>query len=106
MKYAEYWNKMRTEWRHLAFWRDVLVEGLATFMLVSVQCALPLEWDQPGRIGGALQPGVCMGFIVCTMAWTLGDFSGGHMNPAVTFGMAVSTKVTVGRCKVNLGSHV
>ena len=40
-----------------------------------------------------------MGFIVATMAWTLGDFSGGHMNPAVSIAMAVLRKISVFRGK-------
>ena len=35
-----------------------------------------------------------MGFIVGTMAWTFGDFSGGHLNPAVTFSMVLLAKIT------------
>ena len=38
-----------------------------------------------------------MGFVVCGLAWTLGDFGGGHFNPAVSIAMAASMKITVFR---------
>ena len=77
------------------FWRDVLSEFLATFMLVSIQCALPLTWGRDGDFSQAMMTGLGMGFIVATMAWSLGDFGGGHMNPAVTFAMVLTIKISV-----------
>jgi len=45
-----------------------------------------------------------MGFIVGTMAWTMGDFSGGHFNPAVTFSMVLLGKITIirGKCPLTV----
>lgn len=94
MRLIEYRRLLREEWKTWAFWRDIVVEFVATFMVVSVQCALTLTWTNAGITGGAVQTGLGVGFIVATMAWTLGDFSGGHMNPAVSFGFAVSLKIT------------
>ncbi|KAI0221798.1 Aquaporin-4, partial [Lamellibrachia satsuma] len=85
------------ELRTATFWRDVCVEFIATFIMMSVQCALPLTWGNAAGIGGPVHTALGMGFVVCTMAWTFGDFSGGHMNPAVTFSMAISAKITVVR---------
>ncbi len=81
------------ELRSGSFWRDVMVEFVATFMLMSVQAVLPLSWEED-HLGTAVQTALGMGFIVATMAWSLGDFSGGHMNPAVTFAMVLGCKIT------------
>ncbi|KAK2175376.1 hypothetical protein NP493_737g02067 [Ridgeia piscesae] len=99
MKLSVYRERLASEPRSVSLWRDVFAEFVATFMLVSVQSALPLTWGEAG-IGGPVQTALGMGFIVCTMAWTFGDFSGGHMNPAVTFSMALSAKITVVRALV------
>ena len=84
-----------------AFWRDVVAEFVATFMLMSVQAALPLSWDNGLVMGGPVQVGLGMGFIVCTMAWALGDFGGGHINPAVSVAMVVGCKITIVRGQWN-----
>ncbi|KAK2144175.1 hypothetical protein LSH36_780g02042 [Paralvinella palmiformis] len=78
-----------------SFWRDLLSELLATFMLVSVQCVLPLSWGRETGFSDAVMTGLGMGFIVTTMAWSLGDFGGAHMNPAVTFAMIISLKMSI-----------
>ena len=103
MNLSVYKERLVSEPRSVSLWRDVFAEFVATFMLVSVQSALPLTWGEAG-IGGPVQTALGMGFIVCTMAWTFGDFSGGHMNPAVTFSMALSAKITVVRGNVVITS--
>ena len=103
--FHDYMERAMREPRSLSFWRDVLSELVATFMLVSVQAALPLTWGQPaGVLGTAVQVGLSMGFIVTTMAWSLGDFGGGHMNPAVTVSMALCLQVSFlrGQCNHNV----
>jgi glycerol uptake facilitator-like aquaporin len=64
-------------------------------MLVSIQCALPLTWGRDSGFSQAVITGLGMGFIVATMAWSLGDFGGGHMNPAVSFSMCLAMKISV-----------
>lgn len=95
MRRENYLAQLRREVRTLALWRDVFAEFVGTFFLVSVQCSLPLLWNHPsGFFGSVVEIGVGMGMIVTTMAETVGHFSGGHFNPAVTFAMAISFKVT------------
>lgn len=95
-----YTDTMKAEVKTLAFWRDVLAEALATFFLVSIQCALPLTWnDTTLQLGNAVQIGLGMGFIITVLIEVFGELSGAHMNPAVTVSMMVATKVTVLRGK-------
>ena len=101
-----YKERLAEEHRTAAFWRDVFTEFIATFLLVSVQSALPLTWGHAAGIGGPVYTALGMGFVVCSMAWTFGDFSGGHMNPAVTFSMAISAKITVVRGNVVITSNI
>lgn len=88
-------SAMRREIRSGSFWRDLLSEFFATFMLVSIQCVLPLTWGRETGFSDAVMTGLGMGFIVTTMAWSLGDFGGAHMNPAVTFAMTISLKMSI-----------
>ncbi|KAK2149524.1 hypothetical protein LSH36_448g02009 [Paralvinella palmiformis] len=94
MNAKQYRKALSTEWRYAAFYRDLLAEFVGTFMLVSVQVALPLTWGKE-NMGTVVQVALFMGFIVGTMAWTMGDFSGGHFNPAVTFSMVLLGKITI-----------
>jgi len=46
MNAKQYRKALSTEWRYAAFYRDLLAEFVGTFMLVSVQVALPLTWGK------------------------------------------------------------
>ena len=89
------WNTMKNEVNTKAFWRDLLAEFMATFILVSIQCVLPLTWGRQTGFSDAVMTGLGMGFIVTTTAWSLGDFGGAHMNPAVTTAMLLSAKISI-----------
>ena len=90
---------MLAETKSIIFWRDCLVEVVATFILMSVQCTLPLTWGTLGQVptlfGSIIQQGLGMGFLVCATAWTFGDFGGCHMNPAVSFSMVLAGKLSI-----------
>ena len=82
------------------FWRDVSVEVVSTFLLMSVQCSLPLTWGASAQGWGSLvQVAVGMGFVVCALGWTFGDFGGCVMNPAVTFAFVISKNISAIRGK-------
>ena len=93
-------STMKAELCSVGLWRDCTAEFLATFFLMAVQAALPLSWGKEG-MGGPVQVGLGVGFIVATMAWALGDFGGGHINPAVSIAMVCSGKITIVR-----GMHI
>jgi MIP family channel proteins len=70
-------------------------ETLGTFTLVFVGCASVLIATVVqgfGVLGVALAHGLALMMIV----YTLGSISGAHVNPAVTFGMWVSGKMSTG----------
>lgn len=93
MKREDYSDVAMTEPFSPIFWRDVFAEFVATTMLVTVQCFVPLRHGNPGY-GSPVEVGLTVGFIVCVMGWTVDEFGGGHMNPAVTFSMALCFRVT------------
>lgn len=97
---AEYCSVLAKEACTGAFWRDVIGELLATFFLVSVQCALPLVWDDRNQ-GDVLQTGLGMGFVVIAIGWGWGDFGGAHMNPAVTLALAIRMEITFVRGNID-----
>ena len=97
--FAKLFIEMHTELRNRRFWRDVIVEFVATFLLVSVQAALPLSWGNSDLMGGPVQVSLGMGFVVTCLAWTFGDMGGAHMNPVVTFAMLLRRKATLLRCE-------
>ena len=82
------------ELRKGGWWRDLVAEFIATFLLVSVQCALPLSWGRP-ELGTGVHTALGMGFIVTGTAWSLAEFGGIHMNPAVTLSMLLIRNITL-----------
>ena len=46
MSAADYKYTMKTEFKKLTFYRDLFAEFLATFILMTVQCALPADWGK------------------------------------------------------------
>ena len=90
-----------TEIKQPLFWRDVCVEIISTFILMSVQCSLPLTWEPSAASwGNIVQVGIGMGFVVCVTIWTFGDFGGCHMNPAISFAFVIAKRISILRGKV------
>ncbi len=95
----DYCGKIVHEFRSPGFYRDIVAEGIATFFLVSVQCALPLTWDRtvaPANDAAyATLIGVGMGFVILVLAETFGELGGANMNPAVSIALCLGNKLTV-----------
>lgn len=87
-----------SELKSRAWWRDLFAECIATFLLVSVQCALPLTWGRD-NLGSALHTAMGMGFIVTTTVWSMAEFGGIHMNPALSVSMVLAGRITLLRGK-------
>ncbi|ELT99187.1 hypothetical protein CAPTEDRAFT_172599 [Capitella teleta] len=84
------------EARERSFWRDLAAEFVATFLLVSVQCALPLTWGR-NDIGSGIHTALGMTFIVTTTLWSLSEFGGIHMNPALSLSMMCVRRISIFR---------
>lgn len=91
-----------TEVRNRLFWRDVGVEVIGTFLLLSVQCALVISWGDSAidtsdiyRNIMHIKLAIGMGSLVTALAWTFGDFGGCHMNPAVTLSYVLARELSI-----------
>lgn len=79
------------------FWRAVLAEFIGTGLLVLLACGSTI-FSAPGQsafYNGMLAISLSFGLTVATVVWCIADISGGHVNPAVTFGMLVAGKMNL-----------
>ena|SRR6218665_116132 len=88
------------ELRSWPVWRAMVAEFLGTLVLVFIGCGaciggLPTWSDLPAPT--ALQIALAFGLSVATMIWSFGHVSGGHINPAVTFGFLIARRITLVR---------
>ena len=81
------------------FWAALLAEIMGTMFLVIGACGSALA---PSRINCAtdgasttVQISLGFGFSVATMVWVTASVSGGHINPAVSFGMLVARRISI-----------
>ena len=61
MSVSPYYKQMMREIRSPLFWRDVFAEFIGTFLLMSVQAALPLNWSSD-KLGNVVQVSVMIPF--------------------------------------------
>nr|CAX48991.1 water and ammonia transporting aquaporin [Lumbricus rubellus] len=94
------------ELRSWPVWRAMVAEFIGTLMLVFIGCGACIggawsDLDDPTVLGIAL----AFGLIVATMIWSFGHVSGGHVNPAVTFGFLVARRITIVRAALYIISQ-
>ncbi|KQU49869.1 porin [Sphingomonas sp. Leaf339] len=72
--------------------RRLAAEAIGTFWLVLGGCGAAVLAASPGIPGTIGMPGVALAFglTVFTMAFAVGFISGGHFNPAVSFGLTIA----------------
>ena len=79
------------------FWAALLAEVIGTMFLVIGACGsalAPAKISNPPSDTSTVQISLGFGFSVATMVWVTAHVSGGHINPAVSFGMVITRKIS------------
>jgi len=74
--------------------RKLVAEALGTFMLVFFGCASIVMTAFPGGNWGVLGVALAHGLVLSVAVTATMAISGGHLNPAVTLGLAAMRRVT------------
>jgi len=90
--------------------QKLAAEALGTFVLVLLGCgsvALAVNAASPG-FGGAniVSVGLTFGIAVMVMIYAVGRVSGGHFNPAITLGAAISGRMAWREVPGYMGAQV
>jgi aquaporin TIP len=75
-------------------WRRSFVELLGTFALVFFGAGTIMAIG-PEADAGTLEVALATGFVVAVMVSAVGHISGGHFNPAITFGFMLTRRISV-----------
>lgn len=76
-----------------SLWRRLVAEAFGTFGLVFVGSAVVVVNAFPNAAYGILGIAVAHAFVLAIMITVTMNISGGHLNPAVTFGLLVARKI-------------
>ncbi len=77
--------------------RKLVAEFIGTFVLVLVACGTAIATGcgtTEGGIAAYLATAVAFGLVIVAMAYSIGNISGCHINPAVSIAMYVSKKMS------------
>jgi aquaporin TIP len=75
-------------------WRRSFVELLGTFALVFVGAGTIMALG-PQADAGTLEVALATGLVIAVMVSAVGHISGGHFNPAITFGFMLTRRISV-----------
>lgn len=77
--------------------RKYTAEFIGTFVLVFLGCgtAMTVGCDSANG-GGYILTALAFGLVIVAMAYSIGNISGCHINPAVSLAMLISGKMTIG----------
>ena len=77
--------------------KKYIAEGVGTMMLTLIACgvAMVLGCDS---VAGIIGTSLAFGFVIVAAAYSIGNVSGCHINPAVSISMVVAGKMEVKEC--------
>lgn len=76
--------------------KKIIAEFFGTFVLVSVACGTAVVCGCDAQNGsGYLLTALAFGLVIVAMAYSIGNVSGCHINPAVSLGMLIAGKMKV-----------
>jgi aquaporin Z len=75
-------------------WRRSLAEFIGTFALFFVGVGTILA-VAPDAQAGTLEVALAFGLVIAVMVSAIGHISGGHFNPAITFGLMLTRRISV-----------
>ena len=70
-----------------------IAEGMGTFSLVFAGCGAIVVNDLYGGMLGHIGISIVFGLVVMALIYSIGNISGAHINPAVTFGFYRARRV-------------
>ena len=77
--------------------KKYLAEFIGTFVLVLFACGAAVVCQcSLGNFAGYLLTALAFGLVIVAMAYSIGNVSGCHINPAVSLAMLLSGKITLG----------
>jgi MIP family channel proteins len=74
--------------------KSLISEFTGTFFLILMGCGAIVVNDQYGVLGH-IGVAICFGLVVMIMIYSVGNISGAHLNPAVTFGFFLAGRIKI-----------
>jgi len=90
-------GSMFAELKTVPFWKAVSAEFMATLLFVWISCGTALTGvvlETGFGAANVVQISLTFGCTIFVLVHTFGHISGGHINPAVTFALAITRKIT------------
>ena len=78
--------------------KKFVAEFTGTFFLVFIACGVAAVTGCKFPEAGYIATALAFGLTIVAMAYSIGNVSGCHVNPAVSIGVCVAGKMSVGEC--------
>lgn len=75
-------------------WKKYLAEFLGTMVLVTFACGVAVATKCASSLVSVIATAAAFGLVIVAMAYSIGNISGCHINPAVSIAMLVSKKMS------------